>query len=101
MELGTITTIDIIEEKETPEFFERARIILDDIMNKQSLDVDTVSGATYSSAGILNAVTNALETAVIERELEQNSPQLSPPPNHEQGNRNRKRRRYGLDTARK
>lgn len=69
-------------------------------MNKQSLDVDTVSGATYSSAGILHAVTNALKSAVTEGELEQKTPTLSPVPDQKPGDRKRRRRRYGLNLER-
>ena len=38
----------------------KAQIIVDDVVNTQSLDVDTVSGATLSSKVILKAVENAL-----------------------------------------
>ncbi|MFO8191901.1 MAG: FMN-binding protein [Bacillota bacterium] len=37
-----------------------AEVILDDVIEKQSLEVDTVSGATYSSMVILKAVEDAL-----------------------------------------
>ena len=49
---------------------DRALAVIDSVINSQSLDVDTVYGATYSSAGIINAVKNALENAVINGELE-------------------------------
>ena len=48
---------------------DRALAVIDSVINSQSLDVDTVSGATYSSAGIINAVKNTLENAVINGEL--------------------------------
>ncbi|MDO5381110.1 MAG: FMN-binding protein [Eubacteriales bacterium] len=35
-------------------------------IHNQTLNVDAVSGATYSSKGIINAVNNALESAVTE-----------------------------------
>jgi len=38
----------------------KAEIIVDDVVNTQSLDVDTVSGATLSSKVILKAVENAI-----------------------------------------
>lgn len=81
-----------MEENDTPEFFERAKAIIDDVMDEQSLEVDTVSGATYSSAGILNAVSNALESAVEEGELEKNDTELSSDfhKEHGGGKRNRK-----------
>lgn len=37
-----------------------AKSIIDDIIKNQSSDVDTVSGATYSSTGIKEAVRKAL-----------------------------------------
>ena len=37
-----------------------AEAIVDDVIAAQSVDVDTVSGATYSSAAILTAIENAL-----------------------------------------
>jgi len=40
-------------------------IVIDDVILTQSLDVDTVSGATNSSKVILNAVQIALENAVV------------------------------------
>jgi len=37
-----------------------AEAIIDDILQAQSLDVDVISGATYSSKAILKAIDNAL-----------------------------------------
>ncbi len=57
----TITAIDITEnEADTASFFDRAKGVIPQIISTQSLNVDTVSGATYSSRGIINAVKNAL-----------------------------------------
>ncbi len=57
----TITGIEIVQnEADTASFFERAKAVIDSIIQSQSFDVDTVSGATYSSRGIINAVKNAL-----------------------------------------
>lgn len=39
------------------------------IINSQSLDVDTISGATFSSVGIINAVNDALSNALVSGEL--------------------------------
>ena len=69
---GKLQDIEILEENDTPNFFERAEKITDDIIEEQSLNVDAVSGATYSSAGIINAVNDALKSAVTEGELEYN-----------------------------
>lgn len=60
VENGAVTDIEILKENDTPEFFERAEEITKDIIEEQTLGVDIVSGATYSSVGILNAVNNAL-----------------------------------------
>ncbi len=46
------------------EFFNRAKTeVISSILSSQSVDVDTVSGATYSSKGIIEAVTNVLEVS--------------------------------------
>jgi len=42
-----------------------AEVVIDDVILTQSLDVDTVSGATNSSKVILHAVQIALENAVV------------------------------------
>lgn len=56
----TITQIDIVSESDDDAFFNRAKGVIDSIISSQSLEVDVVSGATYSSRGIINAVKNAL-----------------------------------------
>ncbi|MGN0408631.1 MAG: FMN-binding protein, partial [Bacteroides sp.] len=86
---GTVTNIEILEENDTPDFFERAKRIISDIIDKQSLNVDAVSGATYSSIGILNAVNNALEGAVTDGSLENNNTEL-PSSDRKHGNFNKK-----------
>ncbi len=53
-----ITAIDIVEHKNGKG--KAAEAIIDDVIAAQSLDVDTVSGATYSSKAILKAIENAL-----------------------------------------
>lgn len=56
-----ITAIEILEvEADDTAFFERAKGVIDKIIQSQSVDVDVVSGATYSSNGIISAVKNAL-----------------------------------------
>ena len=45
---------------ETTSFFNRAKTLTDLMLRQQSTDVDAVSGATYSSKGIIGAVKNAL-----------------------------------------
>lgn len=77
VENSAVTDIQIVEENDTPNFFERAKKIVNEIISGQTLEVDAVSGATFSSAGILNAVKDALEDAVVEGELESNDIDLS------------------------
>lgn len=55
-----ITSIDILSSTDDEAFFNRAKGVIDRIISSQSLDVDVVSGATYSSNGIIGAVKNAL-----------------------------------------
>jgi uncharacterized protein with FMN-binding domain len=57
---GKITDIEIVSYQDDREYFEHASSIIDDILSLQSVDVDTVSGATFSSNGILEAVADAL-----------------------------------------
>ena len=55
-----ITAIDILSSSDDAAFFNRAKAVIDRIIAGQTLDVDTVSGATFSSRGIISAVKNAL-----------------------------------------
>ena len=55
-----IIAIDILSSSDDAAFFKRAQAVIDKIIEGQTLDVDTVSGATYSSRGIISAVKNAL-----------------------------------------
>ena len=58
---GYITAISIDSYRDDYEFFSRAkRSVIDEILSAQSPDVDAVSGATYSSNGIMEAVADAL-----------------------------------------
>lgn len=57
----TMTAIDVVSAPgETDSFFQRAKGVIDKMLTAQSTDVDVVSGATYSSNGIIGAVKNAL-----------------------------------------
>lgn len=59
---GRIETIKILSAKEEDEaYLNMATSIIDDIVEQQSAEVDTVSGATFSSAGIKNATEKALD----------------------------------------
>lgn len=55
-----IVSIDILSSSDDAAFFMRAKAVIDKIIEGQTLDVDTVSGATFSSRGIISAVKNAL-----------------------------------------
>lgn len=51
-------------ESEDGAYLTMAEDIIPDIIDEQSTDVDTISGATFSSSGIRDAVSQALEKAV-------------------------------------
>lgn len=55
-----IISIDILSSTDDEAFFNRAKGVIDRIIASQSFDVDVVSGATYSSNGIIGAMKNAL-----------------------------------------
>lgn len=62
---GAITDIAINSAaKEDAAYFAMAEEILKSMMDAQTWEVDVVSGATFSSNGIKEAVENALEQAV-------------------------------------
>lgn len=59
-----ISAIDITEASgEDEAYLSMAKDIINTMVDQQTVDVDTVSGATYSSTGIKNAVMQALEGA--------------------------------------
>ena len=65
IEKGKIAGIDITSaEKEDGAYLSMAKDIISEIIEAQSADVDTISGATFSSTGIKNASQEALEKAV-------------------------------------
>lgn len=58
---GKITLITVESYKDDEQFFSREKsTIINEIISEQSIDVDTVTGATFSSNGIISAVANAL-----------------------------------------
>lgn len=62
---GSITDIEILEaEGEDKAYLTMAQFIIEDMMRSQTTKVDAISGATYSSMGIKQAVENALEGSV-------------------------------------
>ncbi len=58
-----ISKIDILEESEDYEYMVDAKNIINDIISKNSTDVDTISGATTSSQAIKYAVKGAIKKA--------------------------------------
>ena len=64
IENDTITSVEITSASgEDPAYLNTAKALINDITDEQSVDVDTVSGATYSSKGIIAAVKAALKEA--------------------------------------
>ena len=64
VESGKITEIKVLSHGESDGIADPAILKTPkDIINAQSLDVDAVSGATFTSAGIIEAVKNALQGA--------------------------------------
>lgn len=65
---GRISEVSIMSsDGETPEYMNNARRLLQEICEKQTTHIDVVSGATFSSNGILNAVKNALDNALKDK----------------------------------
>jgi len=69
VENGAVTDVEILSNYDTLNYFTRAKEIISSIIGGQTLEVDGISGATYSSKGIRDAVYNALKDAVVEGEL--------------------------------
>lgn len=61
---GAIASVKVLSHSETPRWFQAVvNVIPERIVKAQGTDVDTVSGATSSSHGIMAAVENALAKA--------------------------------------
>ena len=75
---GVIKSLEV-EHTDTPMFFNKAWDVLEnEIIQNQSVDgIDTVSGATYSSKGIINAMKDILKQA------EKGSTKVTPTPTPE------------------
>ena len=63
---GKIAKIELTKNDDDESYFDnkKAGILGDRIISNQSTNIDTISGATTSSKGFINAVVNALEKAV-------------------------------------
>jgi uncharacterized protein with FMN-binding domain len=61
---GKITDIKVIKHQESKGWYEEVYMILPrEIINKQRLHVDTISGATKTSKGLIESVENAIRKA--------------------------------------
>lgn len=62
---GKITAVNVDSYQDDERFFGQAyQQVTQEIISNQTAEVDAVSGATYSSRGIMQAVANALKSAV-------------------------------------
>ena len=69
VEDGYITDITVLSCRDDREFFQKAQsAVINAILNAQTTDVSAVSGATFSSNGIMDAVADALESGPGEPE---------------------------------
>ena len=67
VEGGSISSISVLSAKgEDAGYFNMAKEVIQEILDAQSVEVDAVSGATYSSEAIKNAVSAALEGAAAQ-----------------------------------
>ena len=73
-----ITDITVLSAEDEEEYLSRAKRVIPAILEGQSPNVDAVSGATYSSTGILNAVKLALAKAAVAPAEEANPVQAAP-----------------------
>ena len=60
---GKIEEVSIVSTQDDEDYILQAEKITEDIVDKQSSDVDSVTGATFSSEGIKSAVEDALSQA--------------------------------------
>lgn len=69
VEDGYIADITVLSFQDDREFFQKAQsAVINDILAEQTSDVDAVSGATFSSNGIMEAVADALGSGPGESE---------------------------------
>lgn len=78
---GKIAAIDILSASgETGSYFASAKGVISKMISGQTPNVDAVSGATYSSNGIIQAVQNALSKAVNTSVSVTSTPTAKPTP---------------------
>ena len=82
VEGGRITDVTILSSSDDRDFFQRAQNgVIPAILQAQSVNVSAVSGATYSSRGILEAVADALQLDASAL------PEITVPQGHSRNNR--------------
>lgn len=81
-----LISVEVTEHNEVNQrFYSRPiQIVPQEIIDEQSTQVDTVSGATFTSIGIINAVNDALSKAIVSGEVPKN---LELPKNSGKGGR--------------
>ncbi len=72
VENGAITSVKVLEQNDTDAIFAMARygVLPEVVLQNGTAGVDTVTGATYSSQGLLDAVDNALSGGVLYTDTE-------------------------------
>lgn len=55
-----IINIEVLSQNETPDYWENGKQTVEDILEAQSIEVDTETGATGTSKGIVDAVNDAV-----------------------------------------
>ncbi|MSB16577.1 FMN-binding protein [Finegoldia magna] len=89
---GSITNVEILSHSDDGPYFARAMAVVSRILGKPGKTVDTVSQATYSSRGIINAVNNALSKAGVAPNISnENKPENPRQNNKEEGEENNKK----------
>lgn len=65
---GKMKQITVVSaEEETPEYFAKAKALIPIMLKKQTSQVDAISGATYSSNGIMEGVGKALQASIAKQ----------------------------------
>ncbi|MGN0070709.1 MAG: FMN-binding protein [Atopobiaceae bacterium] len=66
VENGAISSVEVLSYADDAQFFQKASsTVIAEILSQQTAEVDAVSGATFSSEGIMAAVQDALESGAI------------------------------------
>lgn len=71
VEDNIVTSIQVLShnEERSQYYLPAFNTVPNEIIESQSLDVDTVAGSTFSSVGVINAVRDALSQAIIDGDL--------------------------------